>query len=64
MYMIQALSGFTNNSALKDIDQFFKLNPVPAAKLALLQTKETIKNNIKWIEYNETDLSNWSNEKR
>ncbi len=64
MYMIQALSGFTNNSALKDIDQFFKLNPVPAAKLALLQTKETIKNNIKWIEYNETDLSNWSNGKR
>lgn len=64
MYMIQALSGFTNNSALEDIDQFFKLNPVPAAKLALLQTKETIKNNIKWIEYNETDLSNWSNGKR
>ena len=60
MYMIQALSGFTNNDALKDIEQFFKINPVPAAELALLQTKETIKNNIDWIEYNETDLSNWS----
>ena len=60
MYMIQALSGFRNNAALKDIDEFFKSNCVPAAELTLLQTKETIKNNIDWIEYNKTDLSTWS----
>ena len=59
MYMIQALSGFRSNVALKDIDEFFKSNSVPAAELALLQTKETIKNNIDWIEYNKTDLSTW-----
>ena len=60
MYMIQSLSGFTDNASLEDIDEFFKANPVPAAELALLQTKETIKNNIDWIEYNKTDLSSWS----
>lgn len=61
MYMIQALSGFANYEALKDVDQFFKINPVPAAELSLSQTKETIKNNIDWIKYNDSDLSDWAN---
>jgi hypothetical protein len=37
--MIQSLSGFTDNASLEDVDEFFKANPVPAAELALLQTK-------------------------
>tara|TARA_Y100000590_G_scaffold396873_1_gene477959 strand:- start:29596 stop:32163 length:2568 start_codon:yes stop_codon:yes gene_type:complete len=61
MYMIQALSGFTTQDALNDVDRFFKINPVPAADLTLSQTKETIENNIDWIKYNDSDLSEWSN---
>ena len=60
MYIIQSVSGFTNDESLSDIDEFFSLNPVPAAELALSQTKEKIKNNIQWIDYNKTDLCNWS----
>ena len=60
MYIIQSVSGFTDDESLSDIDEFFSLNPVPAAELALSQTKEKIKNNIQWIDYNKTDLCNWS----
>ena len=59
MRLVSITGGFTTPEARRDVEEFFKSHPTPAATRTIRQSLERIDLNIRWLERNRGDLAKW-----
>lgn len=52
-------SGFVTEEKAKEVEQFFKDNPTPAAERIVKQNCEAIRLNAKWLERDSKAIEEW-----
>ena len=51
--------GFIGEDKARDIEEFFKSNPVPTAERVIRQCLEAIRTNTKWLERDRDAIKTW-----
>jgi puromycin-sensitive aminopeptidase len=59
MRLVSICSHFNSQEKADDVDSFFAEHPAPAAERTIRQAMERVRLNIKWLELNRQELSNW-----
>lgn len=57
--LISVTESFTTLDRAREVEEFFKAHPVPAAKMKVQQALERIRLNAKWLEVNGQGLEEW-----
>ena len=59
MRLVSICSHFNSQEKADEIDSFFAEHPVPAAERTIRQALERVRLNIKWLEQNRQELTDW-----
>jgi puromycin-sensitive aminopeptidase len=59
MRLVSICSHFNSQEKADEVDSFFAEHPAPAAERTIRQALERVRLNIKWLELNRQELSNW-----
>ena len=59
MRLVSITGGFTTPEARRDVEEFFQRNPTPSVTRTIQQCLERINLNVRWMDYNRSDLSRW-----
>ena len=59
MRLVSITGGFTTLEARRDVEEFFQCNPAPSVTRTIQQCLERINLNVRWMDYNRSDLSRW-----
>ena len=59
MRLVSICSHFNSQEKADDVDGFFAEHPAPAAERTIRQALERVRLNIKWLERNRQELSDW-----
>ena len=59
MRLVSICSHFNSQEKSDEVDSFFAEHPAPAAERTIRQALERVRLNIKWLELNRQELSNW-----
>jgi puromycin-sensitive aminopeptidase len=59
MRLVGITGEFTTNEARAEVESFFKSNPTPSATRSIQQSLERIDLNVRWLERNQAELSQW-----
>ena len=59
MRLVSICSHFNSQEKADEVDSFFAEHPVPAAERTIRQALERIRLNIKWLEQNRQEMTDW-----
>ena len=59
MRLVSICSHFNSQEKADEVDSFFAEHPVPAAERTIRQALERVRLNIKWLEQNRQELTDW-----
>jgi puromycin-sensitive aminopeptidase len=59
MRLVSICSHFNSQEKADEVDSFFAEHPAPAAERTIRQALERVRLNIKWLEMNRQELSDW-----
>ena len=59
MRLVSICSHFNSQEKADDVDSFFAEHPAPAAERTIRQSLERVRLNIKWLELNQQELTDW-----
>ena len=59
MRLVSICSHFNSQEKANEVDSFFAEHPAPAAERTIRQALERVRLNIKWLEQNRQELSDW-----
>ena len=59
MRLVSICSHFNSQDKADDVDSFFAEHPAPAAERTIRQALERVRLNIKWLETNRQELTDW-----
>ena len=59
MRLVSATQSFTTEERAKEVEEFFREHPVPAAQRTVQQSLEKIRLNARWLEKNRDELARW-----
>ena len=59
MRLVSICSNFNSQEKADEVDSFFAEHPAPAAERTIRQALERVRLNIKWLEQNRQELSDW-----
>ena len=59
MRLVSICSHFNSQQKANEVDSFFAEHPAPAAERTIRQALERVRLNIKWLEQNRQELSDW-----
>jgi puromycin-sensitive aminopeptidase len=59
MRLVSICSHFNSQAKADEVDSFFAEHPVPAADRTIRQALERVRLNIKWLEQNRQELTDW-----
>ena len=59
MRLVSICSHFNSQEKADEVDNFFAEHPAPAAERTILQALERVRLNIKWLEQNRQELTDW-----
>ena len=59
MRLVSICSHFNSQEKADEVDSFFAEHPAPAAERTIRQALERVRLNIKWLEINRQELSDW-----
>ena len=59
MRLVSICSHFNSQEKADEVDSFFAEHPAPAAERTILQALERVRLNIKWLEQNRQELTDW-----
>jgi len=59
MRLVSICSYFNSQDKADEVDSFFAEHPAPAAERTIRQAMERVRLNIKWLEINRQELSDW-----
>ncbi|MCH9017888.1 MAG: ERAP1-like C-terminal domain-containing protein, partial [Chloroflexi bacterium] len=59
MRLVSICSHFNSQEKADDVDSFFAEHPAPAAERTIRQALERVRLNIKWLELNRQELTDW-----
>ena len=59
MRLVSICSYFNSQEKADEVDSFFAEHPAPAAERTILQALERVRLNIKWLEQNRQELTDW-----
>ena len=59
MRLVSICSHFNSQDKADEVDSFFAEHPAPAAERTIRQAMERVRLNIKWLEINRQELSDW-----
>ncbi len=59
MRLVSICSYFNSQEKADEVDSFFAEHPVPAAERTIRQALERVRLNIKWLEQNRQELTDW-----
>jgi len=59
MRLVSICGNFNDAQRLADVESFFQTHPAPAADRTIRQALERVRLNIKWLEQNRQELTDW-----